>query len=91
MPASLPASGMPLLPLSLSFPTNSTFVNVDSPESPSFLSIDPNDLFWIPLGFMEENFTESIVESVVEKEGEIVVEMEGGDDDVVFLGEFRKS
>ena len=40
---------------------------------------------------MEENFTESIVESVVEKDGEIVVEMEGGDDDVVFLGEFRKS
>ena len=89
--APLPTPELPLLPLSLSFPTNSMFVNVDSPESPSFLSINPNDLFWTPLPFVDENMTESIVELVGNKDGEIVIEMEGVDDDVVFLGEFRKS
>ena len=122
-PASSPTPmlDLPLLPLTLTFPTNSTFVNADSPESPSFLSIDPNDLFWIPLPFTanEESFVES-VQSVVEKNGNIVVEMAAvddnaemtginddaemagidddaemagmdDDDDVVFLGECRKS
>ena len=89
--AASPTPDLPLLPLSLTFPTNSTFLNVDSPESPSFLSINPNDLFWTPLPFVDENITESIVELVGNNDGEIVIEMEGVDDDVVFLGEFRKS
>ena len=90
---SMPDS-LPMCPLSLSFPTSSAFVNTDSPASPSFLSVDPNDLFWIPLPCRGENFDMSLIESVLEKEGELVVEvdldkMDSGDDDVVFLGEFK--
>ena len=90
---SMPDS-LPMCPLSLSFPTSSAFVNTDSPASPSFLSVDPNDLFWIPLPCLGENFDMSLIESVLEKEGELVVEvdldkMDSGDDDVVFLGEFK--
>ena len=84
---------LPMCPLTLTFPSSSAFVNVDSPASPSFLSIDPNDLFWIPLPCLEENFERSIIESVVEKEGELVVEVDldkMDDEEIVFLGEFKK-
>lgn len=88
-------TSLPMCPLSLSFPSASAFANVDSPASPSFLSVDPDDLFWIPLPSLGENFDASIIESVLEKDGDLLVEidlgnMETEDEDVVFLGEFKK-
>ena len=75
--------------------------SVESPASPTFSSVDPNDLFWLPLPWgplpcVGDDFDVSIIESVLEKDGELIVELDLGDkkvendDDIIFLGEFKK-
>ena len=67
---------------------------LSSPVQPSFLGIDPNDLFWIPLPEIE--FDDSIIDFVIENDGEMVAEIIScesfeNDDDVVFLKEVKRS